>query len=222
MRLTGGASLTCLATALLAFYLPLPQGQSAQTSVADRVVSFHITNGRFARARVKLSDLNVSTGFERSDGDEDEPVINVSKDNVRLQDVLDEIVRQYPLYTWKVTNGVVDFIPAQSRSPALREILDAHIERFSPGNNLNQRELAEAIVALPEVQTLLKAHKLTPWRIEGLGIFPSGFAGKDRDLSVFDTDVRSILNGIVSGTNKSWSASIMRNHDGDELFLGFW
>ena len=168
-----------------------------------------------------LSDLKkVPIGVEISPQDE-----LLRKKPIRLQikhgtlaDALNSIVKQNPLYTWKIQDEVVNVFPVDAkRDTLLRDVLDTKLERFSIPLGMTRFDLRQTLGKLPEINTLLTKHKVIP----GNQSFMSrDFVplGRGYGLEVSNVSLAALLNQVVRDSQtKYWI--VLRHGDKKQYFV---
>ena len=159
----------------------------------------------------ELSDLKkVPIGVEISPQDE-----LLRKRTIRLQirhgtlaDALNSIVKQNPLYTWKIQDEVVNVFPVDTkRDPLLRDVLETKLERFSIPLGMTRFDLRQTLGKLPAIHTLLTQHKVVP---ENQSFMSRDFVplGRRYSLDVSNVSVAALLNQVVrESQTKYWVVS---------------
>src|SRR5215475_15802464 len=63
-----------------------------------------------------------------------------------LTDVLNSIVKQNPLYTWRVQDNVVNVLPVDAnRDPLLRDVLETRLEKFSIKHGMSRFAIRQSL-----------------------------------------------------------------------------
>lgn len=85
-----------------------------------------------------------------------ENLLTVDFKDVRLKEVLDEIVKQMRFYDWEIVDDVVNIYPIEGRDKRLEKLLNTKIERLELGAG-NQVQLIQGqiMMALPEFEEFL-------------------------------------------------------------------
>lgn len=169
----------------------------------------------------ELSDLKkVPIGVEISPQDE-----LLRKKTVRLQikhgtlaDALNSIVKQNPLYTWKIQDEVVNVFPVDAkRDPLLRDLLETKLETFSIPRNMTRFDLRQTLGKLPAISTLLTQHKVVP---ENQSFMSRDFLplGRGYGLEASNVSVATLLNQVVRDSQtKYWV--VLRYGDKKQYFV---
>lgn len=167
-------------------------GQTKRDELLDQPVELHLTNATLLYTLSVLSiDVRVPIGFEPSLTHKDRYNLNIDAKHLKLRDVLDMIVRQEPAYRWEARDGVINFVPTQSRDAFVERLLNTRIHRFAPAKGLGKFGIRDAILDLMEIQSLLKANGITAPHVAY--VYRPGPPGSEEDLSISETDVRGVL-----------------------------
>lgn len=116
-----------------------------------------------------LSELaakkSVPIGLEVSPDDDllHSKTIRLRIKNATLADALNSIVKQNPLYTWKIQDAVINVFPVDAkRDPLLKDILETKLEKFSIPHGMTRFDLRQTFSKVPAVKTLLTQHQVVP------------------------------------------------------------
>lgn len=197
-------------------------GQTAQNDLIKQRVQLHLNRGTLLQALSILSvEQRIPIGFEPALGHKHQYRLNVDADNVALQEVLDQIVKQEPDYRWVVKDDVINLIPTKSRDDFVERLLNTPIQRFDPPKVLGPSQIRDAIVDLPEVVGLLKVNGITASHYGYYYRYPSIYTNAKIDLKTSQTDVRGILNKVIrESEHKMWIVSRSGDHL-SSLEIGF-
>ena len=112
----------------------------AQAQIKSKILSLRIDNLKLEAQNLHMLLLQFSektsipVGFEVSPKDD----LSLTKrfkiqiEHGMLTEVLEAIVLQDPVYTWRIRDGVVNIFPQECcRDPLLKELLNTEIEKFS-------------------------------------------------------------------------------------------
>jgi hypothetical protein len=126
-------------------------------------------------------------------------------DHGTLVDVLEAIVKQDPVYTWTIREGVVNILPQECcRDPFLQELLSVGLEKFSIKRGLGKLGFRLKLSADPAVKTLLDRYRV----VEDNQSFMSRDLtplGRNYELEVRDVSVVELLNRVVrESQTKYW------------------
>ncbi|HWW74708.1 MAG TPA: hypothetical protein VNZ44_04880 [Pyrinomonadaceae bacterium] len=115
-----------------------------------------VYNGDMANLLNRLAEAyGVVIGFEAEPG-RSRPAVNIDVRDASVQDVLDAVVRARPEYKWRQSGDFFDVYPAEGASP----LHDTTVGVFQLSAS-RWAEAADALLALPEVQSRVSALSLT-------------------------------------------------------------
>ena len=142
--------------------------------------------------------------------------VHIKKGNVR--EALDSIVKQNPLYTWKVENEVVNVLPTDSnRDRLLRELLETKLERFAITRGLSRLGLRIALTKSPAVESVLSRENVHPDNSSFMSRDMVAL-GRDYMLEVSNVSVSELLNRIIRDSQtKYWI--VLRHGTRKEYFV---
>jgi len=182
---------------------PEVQGSVVESRIVKRLT---LTNVNLFAALNQLARLErIPIGIELMGHhlSHSSPILNLDVTNMKLEDVLDKLVRQDPSYRWEWNDGVVRFIPLQDRDPILVKALEVKIASFNPKRGMSPLKLRNAITETPEVSSFMKLHNISALNF-GDPAQASPFDA-EIDLRCSNTDLRGVLNRIVKvSTSKVW------------------
>lgn len=89
--------------------------------------------------------------------------ITVNFDNAKLEDVLNEIVRQMNFYKWEINDDVVNIFPTQGRHEKFAGLLDTKISQFTFEKGKTVRDITANIKELPEFIKYTENNNLIFW-----------------------------------------------------------
>ena len=125
-----------------------------------------------------------------------------------LADALNSIVKQNPLYTWKIQDEVVNVFPVErKRDPLLRDLLETKLGKFFIPRGMTRFDLRQTLGKVPEIKTLLTQHKVVP---ENQSFMSRDFVplGRGYGLEVSNVSVSALLNQVVRDSQtKYWIVS---------------
>lgn len=135
-----------------------------------------------------------------------------------LADVLDDIVRQKPSYTWQANENTIKVFPASDyRDPLLQTLLEIKIAHFVVHKSTARLSFRQALTRSPELKDLLESYGVRPLN-EGFAHSDYESLGSDFSLDVENMSVRSILDSVIqSSRTKYWF--IKRDEENREFFL---
>lgn len=135
-----------------------------------------------------------------------------------LSDVLNSIVKQNPLYTWKIQDGVVNVLPVEAkRDPLLREVLQTILQKFSIRRGTSRFSVRQTLSTIPAIKTILTQHNVVP---DNQTFMSRDFAplGREYDLEASNVSVSGLLNQVVrESQTKYWI--VMRYGERKQYFV---
>lgn len=144
--------------------------------------------------------------------------ITVQQNRGTLADVLDNIVKRKPSYTWEASETTIRVFPkGEFRDPLLQTVLEIRIDHFVVPKGTARITFQKALSEQPELRDVLASYRVRPLieAFSGLEIRPFG---RDFSLDVQNMSVRSILDLVItSSQTKYWF--INRNGDDREYLL---
>jgi hypothetical protein len=170
-----------------------------------------------------LSELslsyNVPIGIEIAASDTSLGNYELDFKSGTLSQLLTQFVRQHKQYSWTITDGVVNLLPAEdNRDFLLRTLLETKIKDFSIPRNTGCSTFADSLMATPELSRVMKENN-SAYRGRDLTGFYIPQLGRTFTLTIFERTLQTTLNAVVrrSPTAKFWV--LTRNEDGT-VFLG--
>src|SRR5688572_82426 len=146
----------------------------SNSDLIEQIIDLHINQGTLRYALSTLSvDKRVPIGFVPKLGHKDVYNLNINLDNAPLKTVLDAIIQQQPDYRWEVRDDVINILPTKSSDGFIETFLSTRVQRFDPPKIPSSSRLRDAVIELPEVQTLLKTNGITAERYGYLERSPS-------------------------------------------------
>ena len=138
--------------------------------------------------------------------------------NATLADALNSIVKQNPLYTWKIQDEVVNVFPVDAkRDPLLKDVLETKLEKFSIPHGMTRFDLRQTLSKVPAIKTLLTQHQVVP---ENQSFMSRDFVplGRGYGLEVSNVSVAALLNQVVRNSQtKYWV--VLRHGDRKQYFV---
>lgn len=194
----------------------LSQQAGFDAPILDQKITLELNNVTLMKAISTLSVIHrVPIGIEYSSADQNEPKLVLETENSSLNEILDSIVKQEPLYRWEFVDGVINFVPARDRDPFFEELLRTPVSSFNPGEWTIKFQLRDAIGDTPEVKRLLDSNKVTLAKYGDYAYYPSVYTTKTVDLRASNTTVRRILNAIVKNSeHKHWGIGWRKGENG--------
>ncbi|HJQ34495.1 MAG TPA: hypothetical protein VJ866_20110 [Pyrinomonadaceae bacterium] len=130
--------------------------QAAATAPKVSELKAVVYNGDMSNLLNRLAEAyGVVIGFEAEPA-RPRPAVNISVRDATVQDVLDAVVRARPEYKWRQAGDFFDVYPAEGASA----LLDTQVGSFQLSAS-RWAEAADALLALPEVQSRASALSLT-------------------------------------------------------------
>lgn len=133
-----------------------------------------------------------------------EKEINLTLKNSTLRDVLNEIVKQDPRYTWTSNRGVIYVYPASDRDPLLRDLLATHLSEFTVEKDCTSYRLKDRILELPEIKAKLARAKVSPFVIAWRGANHEKLGSDCFSLHVSDVTLHHLLDQIVKQSDQKF------------------
>ena len=129
--------------------------------------------------------------------------ITVNAENERLEDVLNQIVKQMEYYKWEINDGVVNIFPLQGRDERFKKLLELDIKNFTLSNSAPIGVIKALILDLPEVAKFLDENKILANAFRG-----GSLNDLNRKLSVemncSNLTFRELLNKITKTKRGGW------------------
>lgn len=141
--------------------------------------------------------------------------LKVNVKNGTIGDVLNRVVKQTPLYTWEISDGVIRVFPkSESIDPVLQTLLEVRISHFVAGPMSKQTFRVE-LSDRKELKTLLDSYGVRFYN-EVFSTFQINSLGENFTLDLENVPVRSILNYVIKNSaTKYWFIK----RSGEDLFL---
>jgi len=194
-------------------------GQSSEAALLSRKIDLNLQHATFLQTLSMLSVTHrVPIGLER-DAEYWNRVrnlmsfengqVNWKEGTIRitsgtLKEVLDSLVAQEPIYRWEVRDGVINVYPVQSRDPVLQKLLETQVDTFATEKGMNNFQIHETILALPELKTWLQTENLEVKRGVQTGR-RSIYTNDEVKIDVSNATFRSVLNKVVKDSEyKLW------------------
>lgn len=130
-------------------------------------------------------------------------LISLNLKDVRLEQVLDETIKQMQNYDWVINDGVVNIFPVKGRNPKFEKLLDIKIRGLILSQDTQYSDIQPIIVlSLPEFKAFLAENKL---HAESDRYLPSySNLTLPRELRVTDITFRQLLNDITRLKRGGW------------------
>jgi len=122
-----------------------------------------------------------------------------------LADVLDNIVKQKPSYTWEAMETTISVFPKTGfRDPLLQTVLEIRIDHFVVPKGTARITFQRALTQTPELKYVLASYRVRPL-IEAFSSYEIKPFGRDFSLDVENVSVRSILDNVIKNSQtKYW------------------
>lgn len=177
-----------------------------------------------ANIHLMLSRLSAATripiGLEVSPNDDllfdREMKLHIQKATVRT--ALDSVVKQNPLYTWRIINGVVNVFPTDAnRDHLIRAVLETKLERFAIERGMSRFALRQNLTALSEVKSVLAKENVHP---ENQSFMSRDFdpLGRNFSLQVSNVSVSELLNRVIRDSQTNYWV-VVRKGERKEYFV---
>lgn len=103
----------------------------------------------------KMASITLKNGFKAKDH-----WITINAENERLEDVLNQIVKQMNYYKWEINDEVVNIFPLQGRDKRFQELLEIPIKDFRFNKSSPIRRIKVLVLELPEIKMFLDENKI--------------------------------------------------------------
>lgn len=133
--------------------------------------------------------------------------ITLNAESERLEDVLNEIVRQIENYNWEINDGVINIFPVKGRDNRFAKLLDLRIKRFTLEKGSPVRSITTTIKLLPEFSAFMVKNNL---RFNGARSGPAGALEEqygrkiDKRMDFSNLTFRDLLNKITKVKGGGW------------------
>lgn len=182
--------------------------ETANQELVDR--SIDSLDLKASNIHLMLSHLSAATkipiGLEVSPNDDllidRDMKLEIQKGTLRT--ALDSIVKQNPLYTWKIQNAVVNVLPTEpNRDHLIRAVLETKLERFTIQPRMSRFGLRQAVTAMPEVNSVLAQSNV---HLENQSFLSRDFdpLGRDFSLEVSNISVTELLNRVIRDSQSNY------------------
>jgi hypothetical protein len=189
----------------------------ADISVTDLRIEDKNINQLLANIAYKYDvpiSLEIATNEDLLNGKN--PKVQLKKGT--LADVLDDIVKQKPSYTWEANEGTIKVFPKDDyRDPLLQTLLEVRIAHFVIQKSTVRLSFRQALTGSPELKNLLANYGVRPLNEAFHGLDTQPFGG-DFSLDFENMSVRSILDRLIQ-TSKTKYWFIKRDEEDKKFFL---
>lgn len=107
------------------------------------------------KERNKRASITLKNAFKAKDH-----WITINAENERLEDVLNQIVKQMKYYKWEINDEVVNIFPLEGRDERFRELLEIPIKDFTFNKSSPIKNIKVLILELPEIKMFLDENKI--------------------------------------------------------------
>ena len=172
----------------------------------------------------RFSDqYNVPIGFEVATDDDLSITRGITVDisDGTLEDVLNSIVNQNPVYVWEVRDDVVNIFPRErNRDDLLKKVLETRLEKISVDRRTTRFTLKQTLCENGAVMKLLSLHDVKPAN-ETVGSRDFGQVGRDFSLVAEDISVAKVLNRVIANTQTKYWIIMRYGEKKQYLMLNF-
>jgi len=132
-------------------------------------------------------------------------VLTVQLKKGTLADVLNNIVKQKPSYTWKTSDSVIRVFPNDDfRDPLLQTVLQTRINHIVVRKSTAKLNFREALTRSPELKNLLVSYGVRASN-EAFSRSDINPFGGDFSIDLVDVPVRSVLDTLIKNSKtKYW------------------
>lgn len=199
--------------------------QSTRSEVQDwlsiRVENLELEADNIHLLLLKLSnEKRIPIGLEVSSEDDlsQTRTIRVRIKQGTLADVLNSIVEQNPLYTWRVQDDVVNVIPLEpNRDQLLRSVLEKRLEKFSIARGTSRLTLRQTLSKTREIRAILNQGGVVPNNQSFMSRDVSPL-GRQYGLEATNISVSELLNRVIrESQTKYWI--VMREGEKKQYFV---
>ena len=219
-----------LLPAVIVLLIALPQGatgyaQSTRSEVQDwlsiRIENLELEADNIHLLLLKLSnEKGIPIGLEVSSEDDlsQTRTIHVQIKQGTLVDVLNSIVEQNPLYTWRIQDDVVNVIPLEAnRDQLLRSVLEKRLEKFSIARGTSRFTLRQTLSKTREIRAILDQGGVVPNNQTFMSRDGSPL-GRQYGLEATNISVSELLNRVIrESQTKYWI--VMRDGQNKQYFV---
>ena len=163
----------------------------------------------------RFSDrFDIPIGFEVATDDDLSITRSITIDtkDSTVQEVLNSVVSQNPIYTWELRDDVINVFPRErNRDVLLKEVLETRLQEISFDKQTTRFSLRQALCENAAVMKILNLHNVRPAN-ETFTSRDFGKLGRDFAFAASNVSVAAVLNGVIRDSQtKYWV--IMRYGD---------
>jgi hypothetical protein len=153
------------------------------------------------------SNNNIPIGLEVS-SDDDLSItksIRIDIKNGTVEDVLNTIVNQRPIYSWEIRDNVINVFPREAnRDFLLKEVLETKLEKVGIYKQTTRFNLRETLCKNAAVMKLLTQHQVIPAN-ESFLSRDFGRLGRDFSFEASNVSMVTVLNSVIRNSQtKYW------------------
>jgi hypothetical protein len=215
-----------LTLAMVTPTLAVPRLVQSFETENQRVLDHSIDNLNLKASNIHLilsrlsAAAKIPVGLEVSPNDDlliDRDIkVQIQKGTFRT--ALDSIVKQNPLYTWKIQNGVVNVLPTdKNRDDLIRAVLETKLERFAIQRGMSRFALRQTVTAMSEVKSVLAKENVHP---ENQSFMSRDFdpLGRNFSLELSNVSVIELLNRVIRDSQTNYWV-VVRQGERKEYFV---
>lgn len=189
------------------------------SQLAVRKVQMHADNIGLILSR--FSDhYDIPIGFEVATDDDLSIIRSITIDvtDGTVEDVLNSIVNQNPIYAWEIRDDVVNVFPRErNRDVLLKKVLETRLERISIGKQTTRFMLRQTLCEDAAVLKILSEYNVKPAN-ETFGSRDLGKIDRDFSFGASNVSVATVLNRVIRNSKtKYWI--IMRYGDQKQYLM---
>jgi hypothetical protein len=152
-----------------------------------------------------FSDLSleygIPIGLEIASNDNHFEEFDIELKKGTLADFLNKFVKAYNLYTWDITDGVINIFPKDGyRDLAIGELLKTKVANYKVKENTNCWKAVDLLLATPEIRSELEASGIAQSGLNFSGSYIPHL-GREFTLDVSNMTVKSILNKMAKDSS---------------------
>ena len=197
-KICGKSQLPSTLTLLLLLTATVLGQQANEDLLGKRLAVFEKTATLHVILQSLAQEYLVPIGFENVPERMSPSAISVKVENRTLREILDEITRVDPRYTWEESNGVVNVLPVNSKETlSLLPVKQFHVE------HKNRNEVSQSVTDIPEVQAFLISQRILRYDVDDiLPNSPSKLLCFSFTLT--NTSMRDILNCVLINSHSHY------------------
>jgi len=137
-------------------------------------------------------------------------LITVNFKDAKLEQVMDEIVKQMQNYDWRISDDVVNIFPIRGRDERLKKLLDIKVRDFAVGMGADVGSIqAQLMLFLPEFKKFVTENKLEA----DTGRLTFNFSERilPDGMRFHDKTFKELLNAITKSKRGGWIIKIKKH-----------